>query len=120
MLKKSIKYVDYNGNERQEDFYFNISKPELAEMQVNEEGGMEKRLNEIILAQDLKSSIDVFKKIILLAYGEKSEDGKRFVKSQELADAFVQSPAYEELFMELATNEDAAASFINGVIPNIE
>ena len=94
MLKKTITYPDYNGGSRTEDFYFNLTQAEVTEME-----------------------IATFKDIILRAYGEKSPDGKRFVKSQELRDAFSQTEAYSILFMELATNADAAAAFINGIVP---
>lgn len=117
MIKKTITYTDYDGNNRTEDFYFNLSKPELMEMDFSATGGMEKMIKRIVDAQDTKRIIEVFKDIILKSYGEKSADGKRFIKSKELAEAFSQTEAYSELFMELATNDKAAADFINGVIP---
>lgn len=120
MLKKTITYTDYDGNSRTEDFYFNLSKAEVMEMEMGTTGGMERMIERIIAAQDSKRIIEVFKEMILKAYGEKSPDGKRFIKSQELSDAFSQTEAYTELFMELATNADSAASFINGIIPKSE
>lgn len=118
MIKKTIKYVDYNGTERTEDFYFNLSKAEVSEMELSVDGGLSQMLERIVASQDNKEIIRMFKKIILKAYGEKSADGKRFVKSEELATAFSQTEAYVELFMELATNEDKAAEFVNGIIPH--
>lgn len=117
MLKKNIKYTDYNGVERDEDFLFNLSKAEIMEMQMTTTGGLAEMIQNIIKAQDTPSIIKIFKDIILKAYGEKSADGKRFIKSQELSDAFSQTEAYSTLFMELATDDVKAAEFINGIVP---
>lgn len=117
MLKKTITYTDYNGVERTEDFYFNLSKAELMEMELSTEGGMEAYINKISSTQDKPTLIKLFKEIILKAYGEKSLDGKHFNKSEELSKAFSCTEAYSILFMELATSDEAAALFINGVIP---
>jgi len=116
MLKKTITYVDYNDVERKEDFYFNLSKAELAEMELSTTGGLS-TLKKIISAQDTPSIIKIFKELILKAYGEKSADGKRFVKSEELSRDFSQTEAYSVLFMELASKSDEAANFVNGIIP---
>lgn len=120
MLKKAITYTDYEGNDRTEEFYFNLSKAELLEMELSTTGGLEKQINKIISSQDAPQIITMFKDIILKAYGEKSADGKRFIKSKELSDAFAQTEAYSELFMELATDADKAAEFINGIVPKID
>ena len=117
MLKKTITYTDYNGVERKEDFYFNLSKAEVMEMELSTTGGLAEMIKRIVAAQDQPAIIKVFKDLILKAYGEKSPDGKRFIKSPELSDAFAQNEAYSILFMELATNDDAAAKFINGIVP---
>lgn len=117
MLKKRIKYTDYDGNEREEDFYFNLTKAEIAELELSTEGGLEQLIEKIIDAKDTAKIIKFFKKIILMSYGEKSLDGKRFVKKDELTEEFTQTEAYSELFMELATDENAASAFINGIIP---
>lgn len=120
MIKKTLTYTDYDGNERTEDFYFNLSKAELMEMDFSASGGMEKMIKRIVDAQDTKRIIEVFKDIILKSYGEKSADGRRFIKvsdGRRLAEDFAQTEAYSELFMELATNDKAATEFINGVIP---
>ena len=117
MLKRTITYADYNGNERTEDFYFNLSKAEIMEMEMSTSGGLAEMIQRIVAAQDAPAIISIFKKLVLKAYGEKSPDGKRFVKSDEIAAAFSQTEAYSQLFMELATNADAAAAFINGVVP---
>lgn len=117
MLKKTIKYTDYNGVERTEDFYFNLSKAELSEMELETPGGFSALLAKITATQDTPSLVKIFKGLILRAYGEKSDDGKRFIKSEELSQAFSQTEAYSELFIELASDADAAAAFINGIVP---
>lgn len=118
MLKKTITYKDYNGVDRTEDFYFNLSKAEVLEMEMSTSGGLAEMITRIVAAQDQPAIIKVFKDLILKAYGEKSADGKRFIKNDELAIAFSQTEAYSELFMELATDADAAAKFVNGIVPN--
>lgn len=117
MLKKNIKYVDYDGNERAEDFYFNLNKAEVIELQLGTVGGLTKTLEKIVQEKDASRIIEYFKTLILKAYGEKSADGRRFIKSQELCDAFEQTEAYSELFIELASDAKMAAEFINGVLP---
>ena len=117
MLKKTIKYTDYDGVERVEDFFFNLSKAEVAEMEMSSQGGMERLIRQIAMTQDRKRLVELFKDLILRSYGEKSPDGRRFVKSKELSEAFSQTEAYSELFMQLATDSDAAAAFINGILP---
>lgn len=117
MLKKTITYEDYNGVERKEDFYFNLNKVELTEMQMSADGGMSDYLQKIVDAKDATVIMEMFKTLILKAYGEKVDDGKRFKKSKELSEAFSQTPAFEVLYMELAFDADAAAKFIKGVVP---
>lgn len=120
MLKKTIKYVDFDGNERSEEYRFHLSKSELMEMELSTSGGMERMVNRIVNARDAKSLVKIFKEIILKSYGELSDDGKFFIKVKDghkLADDFAQTEAYSELFMELTTNEEAAAEFINGIVP---
>ena len=117
MLKKTVTYVDYNGVERTEDFYFNLSKAEVTEMELSVEGGFSKMLEEIVKSNDNSRILELFKEMVLKAYGEKSADGRRFVKSKELSEAFSQTEAYSEIFMELALDEKAAAAFVNGIMP---
>lgn len=117
MLKKTITYTDYNGNERTEDFYFNLTKAEIMEMEMSTTGGLAEMITRIVAAQDQPAIIKIFKDLVLKAYGEKSADGKRFVKSDEIAAGFSQTEAYSILFMELATDADAAAKFVNGIVP---
>lgn len=118
MLKKIITYTDYNGVERTEPFYFNLSKAELMEMELGVIGGMTEMLDKIIAAKDAPSLMKTFKEMIMKAYGVKSDDGKRLIKSEELSIAFTQTEAYSVLFMELITDDKAAADFVNGIIPN--
>lgn len=118
MLKKIITYTDYNGVERTEPFYFNLSKAELMEMELGVTGGMTEMLDKIIAAKDAPSLMKTFKEMIMKSYGVKSDDGKRLIKSEELSIAFTQTEAYSVLFMELITDDKAAADFVNGIIPN--
>ena len=118
MLKKIITYTDYNGVERTEPFYFNLSKAELMEMELGVTGGMTEMLDKIIAAKDAPSLMKTFKEMIMTSYGIKSDDGKRLIKSEELSIAFTQTEAYSVLFMELITDDKAAADFVNGIIPN--
>ena len=117
MLKKTMTYTDYNGVQRTEDFYFNLTKAEIMEMEMSTVGGLAGMIEKIIATQDAPSIIKIFKELVLKAYGEKSPDGKRFIKNEELSTAFSQTEAYSQLFMELATDSDAASKFVNGIIP---
>ena len=120
MLKKTFTYTDYNGVERTEDHYFNLTQAELMEMELSTVGGLAEMINQIVAAQDAPKIVKVFKDLVLKAYGQKSPDGRRFVKSKELSDEFAQTEAYSQLFMELATDADAAAKFVNGIVPAVE
>lgn len=117
MLKKTITYTDYNDVERTEDHYFNISKAELIMMDSEVVGGMRQRLEKISQTQDTVAIMEVFRDLIHRAYGERSPDGKRFIKSEEMATAFEQTEAYSELVVELLTDPEAAASFTNAILP---
>ena len=119
MLKKTITYTDYDGVQRTEDFYFNLSKAEIAEMELSTAGGLDKTINRIVAEQDGARIIALFKDLVLKSYGKKSDDGRRFIKNQELRDDFAQTEAYSDLFMELATDADAAAAFVNGIVPDM-
>lgn len=117
MLKKTIKYTDFNDEEVTEDHFFHLSKAELVEMEMSHEGGLSATLERIVATEDVKSIIQEFKNIILSSYGQKSADGRRFIKNQQLREEFESSEAYSTLFMELVTDTDAAIEFINGIIP---
>lgn len=120
MLKKTFTYTDFNGVERTEDHYFNLSKAELMEMELSTTGGLAEMINKIVAAQDAPAIVKIFKDLVLKAYGQKSADGRRFIKSKELSDEFSQTEAYSQLFMELATDADAAAAFVNGIVPAMD
>jgi hypothetical protein len=117
MLKREITYEDFDGQTVTETFYFNLTKTEIVQLEVDYDGGLESTLRRIITTEDVKALMREFKKIVLMAYGVRSEDGKRFVKNDELREAFTQTAAYDALFIELATNDEAAAKFIQGIIP---
>lgn len=117
MLKKTLSYVDFDGQPRTEEHYFNLTQAELTEMELSLNGGLSQLLEKILQENDQKQIIEYFKKIILMAYGQKSLDGRKFVKNEQIREEFVSTAAYSELFMELATDADAAAAFINGIMP---
>jgi hypothetical protein len=117
MLKRTIKYTDFNGEEREEDFYFNLTKAEVMELELSTEGGLVQKIQKIVAARDSEQILTLFKGLILNSYGEKSPDGKRFIKNAELKASFEQTEAYSDLFMELASDADAAAAFVAGIIP---
>ena len=117
MYKKTITFNDYNGTERTEDFFFNLTKAEIMEMEMGVTGGLTERIQKIVAEQNAPAILETFKDLILRAYGEKSPDGKRFIKNEELSTAFSQTEAYSILFMELATDADAASKFVNGIVP---
>ena len=118
MLKKTITYVDYNGTERTEDFYFNLNKAELVEMQMSEVGGLGEALKRIVAAQDTPALAKAFKDIILRAYGEKSPDGRQFIKNEQLSTAFSQTEAYSNLYIELMSNNgEGFINFVNLIMP---
>lgn len=118
MLKETITFTDYNGVERIEDHYFNLSKAEAMEMEMSTSGGLSEMIQKIVAAQDTPAIIKIFKEIILKSYGQKSPDGRQFIKSPELSKAFSETEAYSQLFMKLATNANAAAAFVNGIVPS--
>ena len=117
MFKYECKYTDYNGQDRTEQLYFNLSKAELMEMELSTQAGVEEMIRMMIATNDNAKIVQTFKDLILKSYGIKSEDGRRFIKSQELREAFEQSEAYSEFFMAMLANEDGLQTrFINGVI----
>ena len=116
MVKKTIEYDDYNGVKRVEDFYFNLNEAEITEMELSTEGGLTEMIKKIIAAKDQPSIIKLFKELLLKSYGEKSPDGRRFIKNAQLSEEFSQTEAYSKLFMELASNAEAATEFVNGLV----
>ena len=117
MLKETRTYTDYDGVERTEDLYFALSKAELAEMELSTDGGMEAMIEKIVNSKDNKKIVETFKNILLKSFGVKSDDGRRFIKSDELSKEFSETPVYSDMFIELATDEEKAAAFINGIMP---
>lgn len=118
MLHKKIEYVDYNGVARKEDFWFNLTEAELMELQFGTVGGFEEMIRKIISTQDQPKLMSLFKQIILMSYGIKSDDGRQFIKNDAIRDSFAQTEAYSKLYMELLLNADEAAKFVNGIVPS--
>ena len=119
MLKKTVTYEDWNGVTRTEDFYFNLTRVECAEIEYGTNGAsLSDSIKDLIAAKDMITVITIIKKILLMSYGIKSSDGKRFMKSDDIRDSFEQNPAFDILYMELATNSEAAADFISGIMPS--
>lgn len=116
MLKKTITFIDYAGNERTEDHYFNLNKSEATKMELSTTGGLTQMIENIIAAQDNPAIIKIFEDLILKSYGKRSPDGRRFMKSEEISRDFMETEAYDKLFMELITDPEKAAAFVNGVI----
>lgn len=119
MLKKTITYTDFNDVERTEDFYFNLTAAEVTEMEMSTVGGLAEMIQRIVAAKDVPEIVKIFKDIILRAYGVKSADGKRFIKSDDISAEFAQTNAYSQLFMELATDPDKAGEFVNAITPSM-
>jgi len=117
MLKKTIKFTDFDGLERKEDFYFNLTQAEIAEMELSTEGGLVKMVNKMIETKDNPKLVALFKDLILKSYGEKSPDGRKFMKSAEIRAGFEQTQAYSELFMMMLSDDKVAADFVNGIVP---
>lgn len=117
MRKETITYVDFNGNERTEDFYFNLTKAEVMKMEMSTKGGLAEMINRVVQAQDQPAIIQIFEDLILKSYGIKTPDGRGFRKSKEITDEFKETEAFSQLFMKLATDADAAAKFVNGIVP---
>lgn len=121
MYAKKIKYTDFNGQEREQTFYFNLTEAELMEMESSVDGGLSEYGKRIIECKNVPEIMELFKKLILITYGEKSADGNRFIKEDpirgKLSLEFMQTNAYSELYMEFLQNPDSAAEFFNSVIP---
>ena len=117
MYKKTVTYEDYDGMERTETFYFNLTKAELTKFNASESGGLKAKLEQMIAVKDAKAIMETFESILEMAYGEKSLDGRKFMKSKEIFDEFKSTMAYDKIFMELVTDEKASMDFINGILP---
>ena len=119
MYKITKKYEDFNGVEKEQDFYFNLTKADILKMELSEEGGMDKRLDRLVKTKDMKEAIKVFEGLLLMAYGVKTDDG-RFVKNDQVRAEFASSAAYSDIYFELATNPEEAQKFVEGVVPKFE
>ena len=117
MLKKTITYNGFAGKEYTEDFWFGLTKGDLIEMEVATPGGMQSYLERIRQTQDIRGVLEMFKNLIMTSYGQKSPDGKRFVRSKALSEEFAQTEAYDNLLMEIFSDENAAAAFVKGILP---
>lgn len=117
MLKKTITYHDFNGNEYTEDFWFGLTKSDLIDMEMNTPGGMQEYVTHIAQTQDMRAVLEMFKNLIFKSYGKKSPDGKRFIRSKEISEEFTQTDAYDVLLMEIFSDENAASAFVNGILP---
>lgn len=117
MLKKTVTYVDFDGNERTEDFFFNLTEQEIAEMELSTEGGLGNFINKAVAAKSQVELIELFKKLILAAYGVKSADGRRFVKNDAVREDFMSTQAFSDIYMELVQDADKASAFFNGIVP---
>ena len=118
MIKKTITYVDLNGIERKEDFYFALRKDELMDMELGTTGGFTDMVQKIIDAKDQPALMKLFKEFVLKSYGIKSDDGRRFIKNDRVREEFEQTEAYSIIYMELLTDAKKAAEFVNGVVPS--
>lgn len=116
MHKEIITYNDLNGVQRTEDFYFDLSKPEIVKMQASTKGGYDVQLKSIAASLDGAKIMDFFENFISKSFGVKSEDGRRFMKSDEISRSFMETPAYEVLFEKLVTDDKYAADFVNAVM----
>ena len=117
MIKKTITYTDYNGVSRTEDFWFNLSTAELMKMELGTRGGFSEMMTRIVQANDVPTMMKVFDDFIRKSYGQKSPDGKRFIKSEDITEEFCEREAYSNLFMEFITDTDKAIEFMNGIVP---
>lgn len=120
MIKKTIEYTDFDGNKRKEDFYFHLTEAEVADWELSVEGGLSKKLVDIIKSNDVRKIIPIYKEILIKSYGVKSPDGRRFIKNDEVRDDFVQTQAFSDLYMKLATDADEGSEFIKGIMPAID
>lgn len=116
MLMKTVEYMDFDGNPRKEKLYFNLSEAEIVRLDAEFEGGLENHVEKIVEEENPSDILQLFERVLRLSYGEKSEDGRHFMKNQEMQDMFVQSAIYNSLFMSLVTDVDEATAFINALL----
>ena len=117
MIKKTVTYKDFDGNERTEDFYFHLTEQELTEWELSVDGGLSGVLTRIVNSSDNKTMIEIFKSLLVKSYGEKTPDGRGFIKNDTVLNNFIYTQAFSDLYMELATDDKKAAEFVNGIMP---
>lgn len=117
MIKKTVTFKDFDGNDRTEDFYFHLTEQELTEWEFSIDGGLSGVLRRITQSTDLTKYVEIFKDLLIRSYGVKTPDGRGFIKSKEVLDNFIYTQAFSDIYMELATDDKAASEFVNGIIP---
>lgn len=117
MYVKEIEYTDFNGVTRKEKFYFNLTKAEILDMELGKTGGLTEYIQKILAAQDTPEIMALFKKLLLKSYGVKSDDGRRFIKNDQIREDFEQTQAFSDLYMTLALDDNEAAKFVNAIVP---
>lgn len=117
MYVKEIEYTDFNGVTRKEKFYFNLTKAEILDMELGKTGGLTEYIQKILAAQDTPEIMALFKKLLLMSYGVKSDDGRRFIKNDQVREDFEQTQAYSDLYMLLALDDNEASKFVNAIVP---
>ncbi len=117
MYVKEIEYTDFNGVKRKEKFYFNLTKAEILDMELGKTGGLTEYIQKILSAQDTPEIMALFKKLLLMSYGVKSDDGRRFIKNDQVREDFEQTQAYSDLYMLLALDDNEASKFVNSIVP---
>ena len=120
MIKKTIEYTDFDGNKRKEDFYFHLTEAEVTDWEMSVEGGLSKALVGIIKSKNIRQIMPIYKSLLIRSYGVKSPDGRRFIKNDEVRDEFVQTQAFSDLYMKLATDLEEGTNFIKGVMPTFD
>ena len=116
MLKKIVKYIDFNGNERSDTLYFNLTDVEVARLEVKFPGGLEKYINNFNAEERPDEILDLFETVLEMSYGIKSEDGRHFRKPPENTRDFMESAVYTKIFFELLSDADVAADFFKAVV----
>ena len=117
MYVKEIEYTDFNGVSRKEKFYFNLTKAEILDMELGKTGGLTEYIQKILQAQDTPSIMSLFKTLLLKSYGVKSDDGRRFIKNDQVREDFEQTQAFSDLYMLLALDDNEASKFVNAIVP---
>lgn len=120
MLKKTVNYTNFDGEEVSEVLYFNLTKAELMELEMSYEGGFSNYIKKIVDSKDAQALVTVFKDLIVKSYGVRSENGKSIIKNEKLREEFLGSEAYSELFMELISDQKAGEAFFNAVVPKVD